>query len=122
MLPIGQDTRLIAFVSNSAWSVYNFRMDVIRHMISKGFKVLVVAPDDENSALLRAEGCAYVHINFNNRHENPLQDFTLYSQFKSIYKKYKPDFIFHFVIKPNIYGSLAAGKLNIPSVSVITGL
>jgi len=122
MLPNGQDKRLIAFVSNSAWSVYNFRIDVIRHLIKKGFDVLVIAPNDENSALLEAEGCNYLPIDFNNRHENPLQDYTLYNQLKSLYKKHRPDFIFHYVIKPNIYGSLAAGSLHIPSVSVITGL
>jgi len=114
--------RLIAFVSNSAWSVYNFRIDVIRHLLNEGFGVLVIAPDDENSELLRKEGCAYESIEFNNRHENPLQDFALYFKLKAVYRKYKPDFIFHYVIKPNIYGSFAAGSLGIPSVSVITGL
>jgi glycosyltransferase involved in cell wall biosynthesis len=122
MLPIEQDKRLIAFVSNSAWSVYNFRIDVIRHLIAKGFKILVVAPNDENSSLLMDEGCIYADINFNNRHENPLQDVTLYNQLKSIYRRFRPDFIFHYVIKPNIYGSFAAANLRIPSVSVITGL
>jgi hypothetical protein len=64
MLPNGQDKRLIAFVSNSAWSVYNFRIDVIRHLIKKGFDVLVIAPNDENSALLETEGCVYLPIDF----------------------------------------------------------
>ena len=114
--------RLIAFVSNSAWSVFNFRIDVIRHLLNEDFAVLVIAPDDENSELLRKEGCAYESIDFNNRHENPLQDFALYFKLKAVYRKYKPDFIFHYVIKPNIYGSFAAGSLGIPSVSVITGL
>jgi len=122
MTGVPVQNKLIAFVSNSAWSVYNFRMDVIRHMLSKGFRVLVIAPNDENSALLKSEGCTYVDINFNNRHESPWQDWSLYKKLKSIYKKHKPDFIFHYVIKPNIYGSLAAAKLDIPSVSVITGL
>ena len=122
MVSTSPDNRLIAFVSNSAWSVYNFRVDVIRHLIAKGFRVVVIAPDDENSALLQAEGCIYLNIDFNNRQENPLQDVTLYTQLKTAYKKCKPDFIFHYVIKPNIYGSLAAARLRIPSVSVITGL
>src|SRR2546421_6556831 len=122
MVSTSPDNRLIAFVSNSAWSVYNFRIDVIRHLIAKGFRVVVIAPDDENSALLQAEGCIYLNIDFNNRQENPLQDVTLYTQLKTAYKKCNPDFIFHYVIKPNIYGSLAAARLRIPSVSVITGL
>lgn len=113
---------LIAFVSSNAWSVYNFRLDVIRHLISKGFHILVIAPDDEYSALLVSEGCRFISIDFDNKTESPFQDMALYRQLKKIYKEQRPDFIFHFVIKPNIYGSLAAAKLNIPSVSVVTGL
>lgn len=45
-----------------------------------------------------------------------------YIKLKRIYFKYRPDFIFHYVAKPNIYGSLAASSLKIPSVAVITGL
>ena len=122
MLPNAQDKRLIAFVSNSAWSVFNFRIDVIRHLLAQGFSILVIAPDDEHSSLLKSEGCTFVPIDFNNRDENPLQDYSLYRQLKVLYKQYSPDFIFHYVIKPNIYGSLAASRLGIPSVSVITGL
>jgi glycosyltransferase involved in cell wall biosynthesis len=113
---------LIAFVSSNAWSVYNFRLDVIRHLLRNGFRIIVIAPDDEYSALLVAEGCRFIGIDFDNKTESPLQDVALYRQLKNIYQENRPDFIFHFVIKPNIYGSLAAAKFNIPSVSVVTGL
>ena len=118
----GPPNKLIAFVSSNAWSVYNFRLDVIRHLLGQGFRILVIAPDDGYSSLLINEGCSFVHINFDNKTESPLQDIALYRQLKKIYKTSRPDFIFHFVIKPNIYGSLAAARLNIPSVSVVTGL
>jgi glycosyltransferase involved in cell wall biosynthesis len=114
--------KLIAFVSNSAWSVYNFRLDVIRHLYKNGYAILVIAPDDEFSDFLINEGCKYVSIDFNNRSENPLDDLNLYRQLKTIYKEHQPDFIFHYVIKPNIYGSLAAAKISIKSIALITGL
>ncbi|HEY0678109.1 MAG TPA: glycosyltransferase family 4 protein [Chitinophagaceae bacterium] len=114
--------KLIAFVSSNAWSVYNFRLDVIRHLLGLGYDILVIAPDDEYSSLLVDAGCRFIGIDFDNKTENPLQDMGLYRQLKKIYKETKPDLIFHFVIKPNIYGSLAAAGLNIPSVSVVTGL
>ncbi len=113
--------KLIALVSNSAWSVFNFRLDIIRYL-KKKYNVLIVAPDDEYSSLLQQEGCTYVPINFNNRSENAFRDFRLYNQLKKIYRQYRPDFIFHYVIKPNIYGSLAASACSIKSVAVITGL
>jgi glycosyltransferase involved in cell wall biosynthesis len=114
--------KLIAFVSNSAWSVYNFRLDVIRHLHKSGYAILVIAPNDEFSNLLVNEGCTYISIDFNNRSENPLDDLNLYRQLKTIYKEHSPDFIFHYVIKPNIYGSLAAAKTSVKSIAVITGL
>ena len=43
---------------------------------------------------------------------------TLYK----IYRKEKPDYIFHYTIKPNIYGSIAARLCHIPSTAMIAGL
>jgi len=121
-MPGPSPNKLIAFVSSNAWSVYNFRLDVIRHLLARGFRILVIAPGDEYSSQLVKEGCSFINIHFDNKGENPVQDISLYSQLKKIYRENKPDFIFHFVIKPNIYGSLAAARFNIPSVSVVTGL
>ena len=114
--------KIIAFVSNSAWSVYNFRLDVIRHLMQRGYGILIFAPDDEYSDYLVQLGCRFIPINFNNKTENPFQDYFLYQELKKLYRKHQPDFIFHYVAKPNIYGSLAAATLKIPSVAVITGL
>src|ERR1700712_4616122 len=105
--------RLIALVSNSAWSLYNFRLDIIRALHASGYKVLVIAADDDYTALLTAEGCIFRSIQFNNRSKNPLRDVDLYFQLRKIYRSERPDFIFHYVIKPNIYGSLAAASCSI---------
>jgi len=112
----------IGFVSNSAWSIYNFRLDVIRCLLGQGHEVLVMAADDEFSPLLTAAGCRFVPIQFNNRTSNPLNDYLFYLHLKKLYKEHRPGLVFHFVIKPNIYGSLAAAAQGIPSVAVVTGL
>lgn len=117
-----EKNKVIAFVSNSGWSVYNFRLDVIQHLIERGYSVVVMAVDDEYSQPLRDIGCTFIPLNFNNRTETPVSDILLYRQLLKNYAAYSPDFIFHYVAKPNIYGSIAAGKLKIPSVAVITGL
>jgi glycosyltransferase involved in cell wall biosynthesis len=116
-----QQKKKIALVANSAWSVYNFRMDLIRHLLIR-FQVLIIAPVDDFAEELKKAGCTYLDIRFNNRSENPLRDYALYKSLKRIYQAEKPDFIFHYVIKPNIYGSLAAARIGIRSVAVITGL
>lgn len=114
--------KTIAFVSNSAWSVYNFRLDVIRWLIKIKVKVLVFAPADDYTAKLTALGCHFIEIHFNNKGVNPVKDYLFYLKLRRLYRQYKPDFIFHYVAKPNIYGSLAAAAEKIPCVAVITGL
>jgi glycosyltransferase involved in cell wall biosynthesis len=114
--------KTIAFVSNSAWSVYNFRLDVIKWLLKNGFNILVFAPGDDYADKLTAEGCRFIPIYFNNKGENPIKDYFFYLKLRRLYRLYKPDFIFHYVAKPNIYGSLAASAENIQSVAVITGL
>ncbi len=84
--------------------------------------MLIIAPKDDFAEELTKAGCAYQDIHFNNRSENPLQDYALYKSLKRIYRAEQPDFIFHYVIKPNIYGSMAAARCGIQSVAVITGL
>src|SRR6478752_6625839 len=116
------NNKLIALVSNSAWSVYNFRLDIIRSMQKDGFDVLVIAPEDEFSKRLEKVGCQFHSIRFNNRTLNPFADIRFFFQLRALYKMYRPNFIFHYVAKPNIYGSIAAFSMNIKSTAIITGL
>jgi glycosyltransferase involved in cell wall biosynthesis len=119
--PIARN-KTIAFVSNSAWSVFNFRLDVIRWLLTNQIKVIVFAPADEYAGKLTELGCNFIPIHFNNKSKNPFKDYFFYRELRTLYKKHQPDFIFHYVAKPNIYGSLAAAAEKLRSVAVITGL
>ncbi len=114
--------RLIAFVSYNAWTMYNFRLEVLQNFLSKGFEVLVIAEQDEYVSQLTGMGCRFIHVDIRNRSLNPFHDLKLFFDLKKIYRQHRPHFIFHYVAKPNIYGSVAAGWLKIPSIAVITGL
>lgn len=120
--PISEKNKRIAFVSNSAWSVYNFRLDVIRHLLGLGYSITVITPGDGYSQRLENEGCEFVAVDFDNKTENPVSDYFFYKRLRKLYRRIKPHFIFHYVAKPNIYGSLAASAEGIPSVAVVTGL
>ena len=95
---------------------------ILSAISSASFDVLIIAPRDEFAEDLKKAGCSYLDIRFNNRSENPLQDYALLKSLERIYRAEQPDFIFHYVIKPNIYGSMAAARCGIQSVAVITGL
>ena len=90
--------------------------------MGQGYDVLVMAPDDEYSNILFKPVAASFHLILIIMKENPFQDLFFYRQLKQLYSVHKPDFIFHYVAKPNIYGSLAAANRGIASVAVITGL
>ena len=53
---------------------------------------------------------------------NPIKDLNYFFSLLNIYRSEKPDLVFHYTIKPNIYGSLAAKLCGIPSVAMVTGL
>lgn len=53
---------------------------------------------------------------------NPIADLGLMLRLLRHYREIKPDFIIHYTIKPNIYGSLAAKLAGIPSLAITTGL
>ena len=114
--------KTIAIVSNTSWSVYNFRLGLIKRLKELGHEVLVIAPKDSFTTKLIAEGFSYVNLYVDNYGTNPFRDLKTLSQLHKIYRKNKIDLIFHYTIKPNIYGSLAASWHKIPSIAVTTGL
>jgi len=116
------DPQKIALVANTSWSIYNFRLNLIRSLQKQGYQVAVIAPKDSFTSRLVAEGIAYHEVDIDNYGTNPISEIKLIHQFYTLYQKIQPSLIFHYTIKPNIYGSLAAAKLKIPSIIVTTGL
>lgn len=112
----------IVFCGNTAWSMYNFRGSLIKHLVTLGYKVSVVAPKDEYVENIKKLGCAYFDINVDAKGVNPVKDIKLIFFYRQLFKQLRPDFIFFYTIKPNIYGSLSILGLSIPSICITTGL
>ncbi len=114
--------KIVLIVSNTSWSVYNFRLEIIRLLLNQGIKVIVVAPKDSFTAKLIAEEILFEELHLDNYGTNLFSELGVVRQLYRIYKRTKPDFIFHYTIKPNIYGSIAASLNKIDSIIFITGL
>lgn len=54
--------------------------------------------------------------------KNPLSNLSYFAKLYRIYKKEKPDYIFHYTIKPNIFGTISASLLHIPSTAMMAGV
>jgi glycosyltransferase involved in cell wall biosynthesis len=113
----------IVLSSNTAFSLYNFRLHLMRALKEKGYEVMVISPEDgKYSELLRREFSFFPVKNLDRKGTNPIKDLKLFFEYFLLFRKLKPDLVINFTIKPNIYGSISAGLLGIPSISVITGL
>lgn len=112
----------VAIVINTSWNIYNYRLGLVKTLIEQGHEVYAIAPRDEFSESLMEVGCHYVPIEMDNWGTNPFKDLKLVYDFHKVYRSIRPDVIFHFTIKPNIYGAIAARLLNIPSMSNVSGL
>ena len=105
----------------AAGNIFNFRVGLLKALQSQGYKIIAIAPRDECSSKLEAFGFEYHEIKMNNKGTNPVEDAKLVYDFYKLYKQVAPDVILQYTIKPNIYGSTAAGILRIPVISNISG-
>jgi len=114
--------RRVVLTANQAWNLYNFRRGLIRRLLAEGYEVVTVAPPDACSPRLRALGCRAIDLEMSGRGTNPLENLVLLGRLTRIYRQLLPEIVFHYTIKPNILGSIAAAIARVPSVAVITGL
>jgi glycosyltransferase involved in cell wall biosynthesis len=112
----------IALVCNTAWAIYTYRRGVLRMLTERGVEVTVIAPRDRTFEPLTAMGCRCVELPVASKGTSPFDDLrTLLALYRE-YRATRPHLVFHYTIKPNIYGSLAAKLAGVPSIAVTTGL
>ena len=99
-------------------------MNFIQALHEQGYEVVIIAPvDDFIKHLSGREDLQFIPIQHLSRKTlNPFKDIRLLLEFYRIYKKWRPDLILHYTIKPNIYGSIASTLSGLRSSAVIPGL
>lgn len=112
----------IGLVANTAWNIYNFRVPLIRALEAQGHKVITVAPPDAFAERLEKIGITYHPIKMDAKGTNPITDLKLTHQLFRLYKRHGLEFVLHYTIKPNIYGTLAARMAGIKTINNVTGL
>lgn len=114
----------LLFCDNTIWGVVNFRGSILQYFYECGHEILLVAPTDDTTEMKTKipPYVRFIPIKLNRTTRNPLEDLRYMLQLTQIYKQEHPDWIFHYTIKPNIYGSIAAKLAGIRSVAMITGL
>ena len=106
---------------NTSWNIFNFRLNLARSLKKAGYDVILVAPYDKYSEILKQE-FEYHDIFMNNKGTNPKEDIKTLIEFYKLYKAIKPDIVLNYTIKPNIYGNIACSLLGIKTINNISGL
>lgn len=111
----------ILFCDNSLRELLNFRGEIIEHYAELGYEVVLVAPQNTDFTPV-SDKVRFIPLEFKRTSKNPFQDWKYYKNLLKIYKYEKPNYIFHYTIKPNIYGTLAAKRCGIRSSAMVAGL
>lgn len=112
----------VVFIGNSGFCISKQRTEIVKTFIEKGHEVIVFSPMDKYVQGLVDLGCKYYETKMQPKGTNPIKDLQVLRNYKKLLKMIKPDMVFTFTIKPNIYGAWACKDLKIPCVANITGL
>lgn len=115
----------LLFCNNNITGFLSFRYDIVKHFHEKGSEIVFVYPQSKYKEGYEKpfEGlCRIIRVNVNPNGQNPWRDFKFMLQLRTIYKREKPDVVFNYTIKPNIYSTIAARSLGIKVVSMMAGL
>lgn len=111
----------ILFLSNHFITLYSFRKEMIERMVNEGHEVYLSLPPSDENIYFEKLGCNIIPTNIDRRGINPFKDLGLIKTYKKIISKVKPDIIFSFTIKPNIYGTLVSNQTKYRHICNITG-
>ncbi|TXC78495.1 glycosyltransferase family 4 protein, partial [Metabacillus litoralis] len=111
----------ILILSNHFITLYNFRKELIKKLVGDGHEVFISMPKAEENNFFVNIGCKVIETPVDRRGINPIIDFCLILKYIKVMKELKPDIIFSYTIKPNIYGSIASNLTKYKQVSNITG-
>ncbi len=117
--------KTILLNSNTLWSIVQFREELIKELQQKYRVVCVAGYDDfatDSYTKIKELGVKLFQLKMHRKGINPFEDFLYCVKLLRLYRKICPDLIFHYTIKPNIYGSMIAKILKIPSVPIVSGL
>jgi glycosyltransferase involved in cell wall biosynthesis len=114
----------VLIVSRCAWTLFNFRLPLMRALLQAGARVIALgAGGDGYEPRLRAAGIDYRPIPVARRSLNPLADLALLLSLVAVIRRERPSVVHCFTIKPAIFGTIAARWCGMPArVVTITGL
>ena len=103
-------------------TVYNFRGDLIKEIIAKGYEVVVTGPDQTDVDRIEALGARFKEIPMNKTGTSVTGDLKYCKALTDFLKTEKPDATLGYTVKPDVYGAIAAKRAGVQNItSLVTG-
>ena len=115
-------SKSISIVSNNFWTIYKFRFDVVMMFLDKGYHVYLVAGNDSYMSKFNHPQITKILIPISERGMNLFQEFNTFMAIYKAHKDARPNLVFNFTLKANVYSGIICRLLNIKYISMITGL
>ena len=118
----------VLIICNCSTGLEIFRGMLIRELVEAGNIVNAIVPCSDEDREVEAEKriekmyCGLKRVPIDRRGMNPVRDFKLFLKLLANIRKFRPDMVITYTIKPNIYGGMACRLLKIPYIVNITGL
>lgn len=103
-------------------TVWNFRGDLVKEFINKGYEVVVTGPDQIDVDKIESLGAHFVEIPMNKTGTSIIGDVKYCYDLLRLLRKERPDITLGYTVKPVIYGAIAAKLAGVKNInSLITG-
>ena len=122
----------VLILANNDVGLYKFRKELISELLNPGSyltgriadpcEVFIALPGGGYVPELVDMGCVFIDTPLDRHGTNPIAELKLKKQYKQIIRQVRPDVVFSYTVKPNIYGAMACKALKTPCVMNITGL
>lgn len=103
-------------------TVYNFRGELVKEIIDKGYEVVVTGPDRVDIDKIEALGARFLEIPMNKTGTSVKGDLEYCRRLTALLKKERPDATLGYTVKPVVYGAIAAKRAGVKNInSLVTG-
>ena len=114
---------VVFLTSNTSWYLYNFRRSTITALREQGNQVVCLSPLDGFSQRLADElGAEHIALPLDGKSTGAVQELRSLRFIWSVMRRYRPEFVFNFTVKMNIYCGLVCALQKIPFANNISGL
>jgi glycosyltransferase involved in cell wall biosynthesis len=112
----------IAVVANTAWYLFNFRLNLMHALQAAGHTVVAVAPTNEFADRIRAAGIAFEAVPISGGGINPLPELLSVMRLRRLFRRQQVSLVLSYTPKGNLYAALASMSAGVPFIPNVSGL